>query len=437
MNQTPDSWTRMGPKFQSPGALVRNTILAISLLFASSLLAQVPRYEEELTVTEVTLEFTVTDQAGNPVVGLTADDFEFVEDGTPVRATFFEEIRLEAVDVTDPSESARVSFAQARQEPRTAFIFIDNVDINRVARPRLFATLAASADEMMRSGVEIIFLLWSGGRLEMIRPEGRASLRSTIESIGENKALKAAGAGGDNFRELSLAFDEADMGLARSALTGKSFSLFSAVEAAARVASHARGRRIMILISRGFGIPTPEVSAAAASVAQASIGQGTGMGVGVEGVGNLFAPEILLPTVAGDRKDPSIQEALAAIGNHYGITFYSLFSGGLQAATPRATMSRNPVQADGTREQPRYQNQLGAELTSLNVLADITGGTSLGATSNFAPFFERVTTDLNHFYRAAYRSAVERKFKRIEIRPRRKGLEVRHRKSVLPSPPAG
>ncbi|HEU5161673.1 MAG TPA: hypothetical protein VFV54_00875, partial [Thermoanaerobaculia bacterium] len=111
----------------------------LALLLATPLLAQVPRYQEELTVAEVTLDMTVTDYAGHPVTGLTADDFELLEDGKPVAITFFREVSASA-----PRAAAGATPAGAEPlsaEPRTLFIFSDNREVGESIRRRMFNAL--------------------------------------------------------------------------------------------------------------------------------------------------------------------------------------------------------------------------------------------------------------------------------------------------------
>src|SRR5687768_9838058 len=120
---------------------------ALVLLLTAPLLAQTPRYQEELTVTEVTLDLVVTDRNGDPVTGLTAADFEVLEDGKPVTITYFREIA--AGRPQGNAIPGQIETASAAGEPRTAFIFLDNADIARTARTRLFESLETSVAEMM------------------------------------------------------------------------------------------------------------------------------------------------------------------------------------------------------------------------------------------------------------------------------------------------
>jgi len=60
--------------------------LALSFLFAARLAAQPPDREffEAVEVHVVTLDVVVTDEDGEPIRGLTREDFTILEDGEPV-----------------------------------------------------------------------------------------------------------------------------------------------------------------------------------------------------------------------------------------------------------------------------------------------------------------------------------------------------------------
>ena len=65
------------------------------------------RFGEVVDVQLVNVEAWVTDSKGNPVLGLTTDDFELLEDGQPMEITYFSEIgaeKLKAIVESPPQE---------------------------------------------------------------------------------------------------------------------------------------------------------------------------------------------------------------------------------------------------------------------------------------------------------------------------------------------
>lgn len=408
---------------------------ALVLLLAAPLLAQTPRYQEEVTVTEVTLDLVVIDRKGDRITGLTAADFEVLEDGRPVTITYFREIDASRKGRPRGSAiSAQGETAPAVSEPRTAFIFLDNADIARTARTPLFDSLKTSVVEMMASGVEVSFFLWTG-RLEVIQPHDAATAVEILQELKTNGKMRRAGAGRDNFRVGTLEFDDPDLGMARQVGRSRSFRLFEAFDAAAKIVAKAPGRRILVLASRGFGVPVTDAEIAEAE--RAAIETVPDHPLAVEGPH--FAPEVMIPTHGGNSRGNSIEDWVAAIANRHGIAIYGMFSGGLEAGTRTGITEREVrvVQRPSANPSspfvpPRALAQLSNETGSMIGIAERTGGTATGATSKFGPFLDQVEADLNHYYTIAYRSSAELRFRKLEVRSTNLGLKVRHREAALP-----
>lgn len=90
----------------------RITAVAVTAMLTSSLStaqqdAADVGFGEIVDVQLVNVEAWVTDSKGNPVLGLTADDFEVFEDGNPVEISYFSEVgaeRLRTIVTTPPEE---------------------------------------------------------------------------------------------------------------------------------------------------------------------------------------------------------------------------------------------------------------------------------------------------------------------------------------------
>jgi len=111
---------------------------ALALSF-SSLHAQAPLAETiEVRVTSV--DVAVVDKSGNPVPGLTSDDFELTESGVPQPITNFSEIH------------------DSTATPRRLLIYVDGVSMNPAARAQNFAALEASLPSLIRAGDEAMLV---------------------------------------------------------------------------------------------------------------------------------------------------------------------------------------------------------------------------------------------------------------------------------------
>jgi VWFA-related protein len=390
-------------------------------LVATSLFAQEPRYREELTVAEVTVEITVTDRRGNPVTGLTADDFEVREDGAPVAITFFREASAPA-DAIATGESGATARSSAAG-PRTLFIFLDNDDINEDSRHRLFNSLRETSDAVMRDGGSIFLFLWTG-KLQAVKPKDAATARELLTQFETDVKLRAAARAKERGREIRGAVTpELVMAMERA----ESLNLLAALDAAAGIVKQFPGRRIMLLASRGFLLPEPEPSDIAAAMATLSGSLG-GLAASLPD-GPLFAPEAAVRTGRDAALHTALDAVAAAIANRHGFPVYGLFSGGLESVSLGAGIGGGGI-PEPFSQTPSLSRPSG--VGSIADLAHRTGGASFGAGSNFGPFLETVARDLNHFYTLAYRTAGELRFRRIEVRPKNREWTVRHREAVVP-----
>lgn len=127
--------------------VIRTGILS-GLLFASiGGFAQQPRYGERIEVNVVEVDAIVTDRAGNPVHGLTPEDFEILEGRKRQKITNFTEFRASAT----PSErSDEGAVAIDRPEPRTIILLIDSTPLHGIDRARLFDGLASLVRAIVR-----------------------------------------------------------------------------------------------------------------------------------------------------------------------------------------------------------------------------------------------------------------------------------------------
>ena len=399
--------------------------ILLALLIATPLFAQVPRYQEELTVAEVTLEMTVTDRDGKPVTGLTANDFELLEDGKPVAITFFREVNA-AAPPRAAAGSAPATAEPLSAEPRTLFIFLDNREVGESIRRRMFNSLRTTVTEAMESGAGVFYFVWTG-KLQAVKPKDLPRAMELLEQFEKDEAFVRGAKGGNRSRTKSLEFDlELSQAMART----KSLDLLAALDASAKIAMRFPGRRILLFASRGFSIPAP--TRQDSKILEDAVGSAfEGHPLATDELeGNLFAPDLLIPTHGAAALGTSIEDAAAAVANRYGIPVYGLFTGGLEAAA-----TRTGIQTGGIPEPfsiTAAQAQLPREVGSITDLAFRTGGVALGAGSNFGPFLENVTRDLNHFYTLAYRSSGELRFRKLEVRPKDRALKVRHREAAVP-----
>jgi len=114
----------------------------------------------------VTVDAVVLDKHGEPVEGLTADEFEVEEDGRPQTIASFEAVALPESAAAPAPTPSRVSTNVARPErqPRRTFVVV--FDNAHMAPERIGQARAAVADFVrtaLRPGDEVTVVPTSGG----------------------------------------------------------------------------------------------------------------------------------------------------------------------------------------------------------------------------------------------------------------------------------
>jgi hypothetical protein len=110
-------------------------LFSIPLLSVVSLSAQqgsnsLPPLTERVTVRTVNVDATVVDASGQPVTGLTANDFEVFEDGKPQSITGFYEVQNATVQLARNPERMPVTNSFRRK----VVLMVDNNSIQRPPR---------------------------------------------------------------------------------------------------------------------------------------------------------------------------------------------------------------------------------------------------------------------------------------------------------------
>ena len=155
----------------------RAALLAVlSLALAPSLVAQAP-FVEKIEVNIVNVDVTVTDRHGQPVRGLTRDDFEILEDGVPQLLTNFY-----AVD-----ESANAT-ADSQPDPRfrrKVLVLIDKYSMSPYNRQRALIDLEAFVDDKFRAGEYDWSIAAVDQELQMLLPptSDKAAIHNAIAEL--------------------------------------------------------------------------------------------------------------------------------------------------------------------------------------------------------------------------------------------------------------
>ena len=144
--------------------MLRSLLLVLLAVFPLVTQAQLV---ESIEVRVTNLDVVVTDRSGNPVTGLTKDDFVVVEDGKEQPITNFYEIRAAAA--MEEAAPAAASSVPENLAKRRIVVFVDNYTIHPLVRNRAFEALERAMDELIREGDEAMIVFWNR-RLEIVAP---------------------------------------------------------------------------------------------------------------------------------------------------------------------------------------------------------------------------------------------------------------------------
>ena len=128
---------------------------------------------ESIEVRVTNVDVVVTDKKGNPIVGLTKDDFEIYENGKLQPITNFYEVRPPSVNTVAgmpaANEMAETTLAPAEVRQRRIIFFIDNQSLEPLRRNEVFASIDKFFDKLFQPGDQAMVVTWYHG-LRMVSP---------------------------------------------------------------------------------------------------------------------------------------------------------------------------------------------------------------------------------------------------------------------------
>lgn len=409
------------------------TALLLALL-VSPLLAQEPAdaeaegtFFESVSVEVVDIDVYVSTKDGEPVRGLTQDDFELLIDGRPSQITNFlalderirrtERLPPPPTAATEPSRSGEAAAPEQPVEveppPLHLVIYIDNVHIRPENRKWVIENLRRVVPSLTRTGDAVMLVTYD--RRPIVRQSFTTDSKLILAAIDETEMLTAGGAALDLDRRRALEEIDVTQNQVSASRAARSYAEYLSSEVRFSMGALSDftsslagipGRKALLYVSDGL----PLVAAEELFVA---IDDRFGIS---SGLSQAFTYDF---TRNFDR--------LSGIANSSGVTFYTLDAKGLQvdesvgadAAAFQNIRSRTVIEA--TRK-----NNLAAPL---KILAEDTGGQSIIGTNALIPALERVIDDFTTYYSLGYMPATaDGRLHDIEVRVKnRPELKVRHR----------
>jgi VWFA-related protein len=376
---------------------------------------------ESIEVRVVNIDVVVTDRDGKPVTGLTAKDFEILENKRTQAITNFYEVR----DGTAALPAA--TDAVPAPKPRHFLLFIDNRAMHPVLRKHVSGELRRFIDEQMQPQDQASVLSWDRV-LDLIAPltSDKAILHAAIDKVANTGSPAAAKSDFSRVQQtctqnlqmarsgrmpMKVAYDHCvgEAGIEAQRLLQFSRMLLTALDSAMSVVAGVEGKKVLLLA--GTELP---------------VKPGLDM---YQWANRLFGPYLTgfdapmaHPPLEDERTQRDLLEKLGRSANAYGVTLYTI-----SALMPTDSVSATSPTGiiDGGAEFLRSEN---TEI-SHETLARLTGGLATPI-SRLKPMLDRLATDLASYYSLGYRPAADVKGDRaITVKTKNRSYVVRSRQT--------
>ena len=382
---------------------------------------------------------------GRPVLDLTANDFEVLEDGAPQRIETFEHVQINQListtDRRDPSTVAESRAAAMNPRARVFVIFLDGYQTPVEASYRIQHVLATMLDRLIgpddvfavmtprMSAGEIVF----GRRTETIESElqrywywGRAD--AMVQQDPEDQLIMSCY--GD-----TPPGSRNDPGVDAGALIARRHEKL-VMDALTDLSRYLRGvrdeRKAVIAVTSGWQLFQPDNSLLKGPGVLGGSDPGR---VGTGPDGRLTTDTTQAYGNASPHQCERIRFDLANIDDHE--AFYRMLD-----IANRANVSFYPIDAAGLRASDHLmdlpqnvgQRILETQLATVRSLAENTDGIVVSDTNDLGAGTRRIVDDLSSYYLLGYYSTNTRpdgKFHKITVRVKRSGVDVRARRGYL------
>lgn len=388
---------------------------------------ELPKLVENIDVRVINVDVVVTDRKGNPITGLTKDDFEIFENGQPkLISNFYEVTGQKAVNTViepEPGKPAAESVKEQKEEipeqlRRRVIFYVDNLSLAPFNRNRVFTQMKDFAKHVLRPGDEAMVVTFNRS-LKVRTPFTRdaITIAQTLDSLAGESSFGLSNKSESRDVQSRIrdarSYDEA-IANARSYAESVYHDLRQSIDSIngmMATLAGVEGKKILVLTTEGFYIqPGRDAFQMVEEIAHEKGWQSSSM---LEGM-SFDAARLI--------------ESVARTANANGITLYTLHAAGLGAgqegflAEERQAIPFSVTNAAVTNSQE-----------SLQLLAEMTGGLATTNTNNFAQAFKNIERDLGSYYSLGYRAGTERvdRQRSLQVRVKNKQWIVRNRQTFV------
>lgn len=400
--------------------------IAVALFAAASAQAQV---SEVIEVHVANVDVVVVDRAGNPITGLTKDDFQIFENGKPQPVTNFYEMRSQTLAASEPGTAPAAAGAPAAPElsaerkKRSIIVFFDSSSIAFFARNKAIDSIQRLMSTLVREGDDAMIVNWNRS-LKVIQPftSDRTALLHGVEAVQK----KVSNASLMNF-EKSQILEAASNNIQTSLQSGGRYPMQKAYDdSVAQWMTYAADLRniqsqLMSSVSSLFSVLAGSDRKKVFLFMAGELQESPGLDVLAQ-IDSMFQQQSVHVGSPAQlqSKDVGISvqlRKLAESASADGITMYMVDVGERQIDDNGASMR------DTTVDFLSDINTLG----SMGMLAETTGGAILNGTKSFDNALREVSRDLDSYYSLGYKPPDGPKQRRITVKVNKPGAKVRTR----------
>ena len=388
--------------------------------------AQTPIVGETLEVRIINVDVVVTDKKGNPVHGLTADDFTILENGAVKPISNFYEVEgsvaknvLGEAPEPPPAAAPAVKKEIPEEMKRRIIFYVDNLSLSPFNRNRVFQQMKEFVNQVMRPGDEAMIATYNRSmKVRVPFTRDTAQIISMLDGLSKESGLGIANKSErrtfeDRIRE-APSYDDA-VAQARSYASSVEHDLrqsVASINALMSTLAGVEGKKILVLTSEGFPMqPGREMFYYIEDVAREKGWQNVGSTM-LEGM-----------TFDGT----SLIQSVAKAANANGITMYTVHAAGLTGGTEFSAEHAQPISASVSQAATSNTTE------SMQLMAEMTGGVASTQTNNFKLAFDRIQTDLDSYYSLGYRAGTERvdRQRYLQVRVKNRDYRVRSRQTFV------
>ena len=385
-------------------------------------------YFEEIAVEIVNVEVYVSDKDGNPVSGLTIDDFEVFEDGRPVELLNFYAVAngrpTSLGDSIEEQSEDPLAVPERTVDERTypveqrlnLIIYVDNLFIHPLNRNRVFSRLRSFLYDTVKPGDQV--MLASYDRSLHIRYPFSSDIDGVTRALDELQKMTGYAQAREQERYEAIQKIYETSSLHQALFAASSFADNTSHEANESLdglremlesLAGLPGRKMLVHLSDG--LPTVPGQDLYQAVQQRFVDQSA-----------------LAEAMSYDLSQRYVHLITEANSNR--VSFYTIDAAGLRTQSGMGAELRgaaSPTPVSFAVDAVRTSNLQDTIIT----MAGKTGGQAIFNTNDVSDNLRRVTQDFDNYYSLGYRAPISKRGRyhkiEVKIRDKIKGWRLRHR----------